>query len=177
MAELIILLIIGAGLWRGRGQRWESRRLRLRRVADVAARHRDTLLADGRRRAPGILAQCVEDVRSLFEDLTGVLHPAARTRIREGASSLLERGRRSAPRLSTPGAGLAMAGPTRAMAGSSGTMAGSPGVMAGPPGARVARPVADPRAARGLAQLQRRYLEGSISLEQYIQEAGELPGG
>lgn len=139
MAELIILLVVAVGLYRKRG-RWEWSRRSLAEAVGGVGERTDRLVARGRRDLPGILGQLSADLRSLGEDLLGLLHPSARRRIEHRARALMTRRASSATPTSPR-----LAPAQRAVAG----------------------------AYEGL---QQSYLNGSISLERYMQEAERLRG-
>ncbi len=154
MVELIVLFVICVGLCRRRGEPWEFSRARLADAVDRAWRLGEHLVGRVAGSLPFLLRQCAADVRSLLDDLTGVVHPRARRQLREGARSWIDR---SAPR---------SRGPT-----------GSVGVLSGAAGALADGRLADPgRAvpARGYATLQRAYLDGAISIDEYVVEADRL---
>ncbi len=155
MAELIILMVICVGLCGRRGTRWEWSRDRLVAALGSAAEGGERLLGRARRSLPGIVGQCLEDVHGLFDDMLGILDPGARSRIAKGTRSFLAdapgRARRLAGR-PVAGSRLAGTGPTSA------ALAGGRGEAS----------------ASAFACLQRRYLDGAISLEEYITESRRL---
>lgn len=156
MAELIILLVIAVGLCRRQGQPWEWSRARLRRAVETAAGRGEGVLGRGVRAAPGILGQCVEDVRSLIADMLGIIDPKARRRIARETRSFLSVAPRRARRLRKAAA--------------------SPLMASGP--ASVARASSGESGAAAFARLQRRYLDGAISLDEYVTESRRLdPSG
>lgn len=154
MAELIILLVIAVGLCRRRGQPWEWSRERLKTAAGHAADRGEGLLERAVRATPGVVGQCIADVRSLIRDMLGIIDPKARRRIARETRSLLSGAPERARRLTTPAAG-------------------SPLMAAGPSSAPVTASSDDPGAA-AFARLQRRYLEGAISLDEYMTESRRL---
>lgn len=141
MAGLIIVLVVCVGLYRWRG-RWEWSRKSLAGAVGDLGGQTGHLVERGRRSLPGLVGQLVEDLRSLGDDLLGLLHPSARRRIEHRARGLLRAGARRKSAAKAAGSRLAAAGP--------GTQA--------------------------LERLQRSYLEGSITLERYVQEAERLHG-
>jgi len=86
IVDFIVLLGIGVSLYRHRGRNLEWLRRRL------ATQSRSIV-----RRLPGIVAQCLEDVRSCQRDLMGLLSPKTQRRIEDRARTLF------AKRLQTPG--------------------------------------------------------------------------
>jgi len=152
MAELIIVLVIVVGLCGRRGQRWEWSRTRLHETLHALSRRGEGLVGRAQRSLPGVVAQCIDDVRSLVGDVLGILDPGARSRIARETRSFLAAapGRPRRPATSATGSGLAKARSTAASAG--------PGEVA----------------PSAFARLQRRYLDGSISLEEYITESRRL---
>jgi len=141
MAELIVVLVVIVGLYRWRG-RWEwSRKSLAGTVGDLGGRA-GHLVERGRRSLPGVVGQLVEDLRSLGDDLLGLLSPSARRRIEHRARGLIRAGARRTSVTKPAGSRLAAAGP----------------------------------GAQALERLQRSYLDGSITLERYVQEAERLHG-
>lgn len=155
MFELIVIAVIGIGLYRRRGQRWEWSRARLERAISDLRTDGERTVARTRRSLPQLLDQCLADVRSLVSDTLGVLEPRARKRLERKARSLASRARRHAPTTQ----------PLQAASAGGGVVPGGASIASGAPAAQ-----ADP-AYRGL---QRRYLEGAISLQQYMKEARRL---
>ncbi len=155
MLELVVLGVIGVGLYRRRGRRrWEWSRRSLRAaLSDLYERGR-RLLTRGRRSLPGFVETCRADVASLFRDLLRILHPSARDRIERGARTFFERGGSG---VQTPAGGA-----VRGVATAGG------GVLAEGAAQHMDR--------RAYASLQRRYLEGRITLDEYVAEADRLGG-
>ena len=154
MAELIILLVIGVGLCRRRGQPWEWSRARLDEALRSGAGRGERLAGRALRSLPGVLGQCVSDVRSLVDDMLGILDPKARTRIAKQTRSLLAGAPERARRLAGPAAGAPLVARGRATAS----------IAAG----------SGEAGAAAFARLQRRYLDGAISLEEYVTESRRL---
>jgi len=144
MLEIVILTVIVVGLYRKRGERWEWSRTRLRRAFGSLADEGERMLEGTHRSFPQLLAQCIEDVRGLLADLTRMLDPSLRRRLQDRTRILLR------------------ASGTRRNHGLETVPAnGAPTGRAAAPGSPVAR-------------LQRRYLDGSISLEEYVEQAGRI---
>lgn len=153
MAELIILLVVVVGLCRRRGQPWEWSRERLRTAAGTAAGRGEDLLGRAVRATPGVVGQCIVDMRALIRDMLGIIDPKARRRIANETRSLLSAAPERARRL--------------------GRAAGSPLMASGPATAPVSAGSGDAGAA-AFARLQRRYLDGAISLDEYMTESRRL---
>lgn len=153
MAELIILLVVCVGLCRRNGRGWEWSRRRLRLALGTAAQGGEATVARVRRSLPGLFAQCLRDVRSLVDDTLGILDPKARSRIAAGTRTFLASERARARRLT------ASSGRSRL-------------ATSGPGGSGPASPLEPGPSA--FARLQRRYLDGAISLEEYIAESRRL---
>jgi len=91
MLELVLLAVIGVGLYRKRGERWEWSRRRLERAFRGLSSGSDRFAERARRSVPQLLSQCSDDMRSLGADLVGALHPSAQRRIERRARSLTKR--------------------------------------------------------------------------------------
>lgn len=153
MAELIILLVIVVGLCRRRGQPWEWSRERLRSAAETAAGRGEGLVGHAVHATPGVVGQCIEDMRGLIRDMLGIIDPKARRRIASETRSILAGAPERARRL--------------------GRAAGSQLMTSGPASATVAAGSGDAGPA-AFARLQRRYLDGAISLDEYMTESRRL---
>lgn len=155
LVEILVLAVIAIGLVRRRGEPWEFSRRRVAHAVDRISDAGGTAVGRARRTLPELLAVCSADVRSLLGDVAGVLQPRARRRIEDGARGLLARRRRRkarrAPRFDALPAGVAI-----------------------PTDVPAERETVGGRAQRAYQNLQRRYLEGAISLDQYVDEAGRL---
>lgn len=148
MFEIVLLAVIVVSLYRRRGERWEWNRARVGRAFSELSREGERALGRARQSGPGLVQQCVADVRSLGEDLLAVLHPSARRRITDATRRVFAHRQR----LRGSGANVDLGpSPIAAVGGVAG---------------------ADPAYAR----LQRRYLDGGISLNQYVEEADRLLG-
>lgn len=150
MAELVVLLVICAGLCGRRGERWEWSRTRLADATHAMIDGTRRLTARARKALPGVASQCVEDVGDLVGDVLGIVDPEARARIGRRARAFLAERRGGIDRPARAGR-FAASGP-------------SPG---------AASDLAE-RASATYARLQRRYLEGAINLEEYVSEASRL---
>lgn len=153
MAELIILLVIVVGLCRRRGQPWEWSRARLRRAAKAAGQRGEGVLGRTLGSLPGVLGQCIEDMRALLADLLGIIDPKARRRIARETRSLLA---------NAPGRARHLRAGARAPLMASGPASAAAGAAQGDAGTAA------------FARLQRRYLEGAISLDEYMKESRRL---
>lgn len=150
MLEIVLLAVIVVGLYRRGGERWEWNRARLHRAFTDLGYEGERAVASVRRAGPGVITQCVADMRSLGQDMVAVLDPKTRRRLERGARRLAARSARH-----------------RSTAGEVGALTAGGPVSSG---GSVAQ--ADPAFAR----LQQRYLEGGISLDEYVAQAGQLRG-
>ncbi|MDX1577369.1 MAG: hypothetical protein R3266_02750, partial [Gemmatimonadota bacterium] len=148
MFELIVLLVIGVGLYGRRDGRWEWSRERLRTTLHRLHDDGSRAIACARAALPGLLGRCREDVRDLVADGAAWLPPSARKRLERGADAALSRARRArserafrSPLGSFPAAGGLATGGAPLSAGSASGRGGDGG------------PAWD--------RLQRRYLDGS----------------
>jgi hypothetical protein len=165
MFEAFLLFVLVVGLARRRGERWEWSRERAARALSGWMDQAGILVRRVRRALPDLWSCCRRDVRSLIEDIVAVAHP------------------RLYHRMATPKPGLAAPAGVTPPAGD----LGAPGSERGP-GARerlasVLRGVAaggapsEAPTTPAWRRLQRRYLDGRITLEQYVAEAERLRGG
>lgn len=110
MTELIVLAVIGVGLYRrgGRSFEWSRRSVRAA-VADAAVAGRGWL---GRalRASPAVAGQCLIDMRALFDDTLGLIDPKYRRRVQEHARNVMARAERAQSLASGAAAGLVTAG-------------------------------------------------------------------
>lgn len=154
MAELVILLVICAGLCRRREERWEWSRARLAHAIDAMIDGARRLTARVRKALPGVVDQCVEDVGDLVGDVLGVVDPKARARIGRRARAFLAERSDGVRRPARPGRSAAKEAAAGGRSGAASDLA--------------------ERASAAYARLQRRYLEGAINLEEYVSEASRL---
>lgn len=155
LVEILVLAVIAIGLIRRRGEHWEFSRQRVAHAVDRISDAGGTAVGRARRSLPELFAVCFADVRNLLEDVAGVLQPRARRRIEDGARGLLARKRRRKTRRARQLDAL-------------------PAGAAIPAALPAERETVSGRAQRAYQNLQRRYLEGAISLDQYVDEAGRL---
>ena len=123
------------------------------------------LVRRARAALPGVWSCCQTDVRDLVEDIVAVAHPRLYHRI-------------ATPRavgLPAPAGVASSAGKLVATAGERrpGTREKLAGALRGVAGDSSSEAASTPAWRR----LQRRYLDGRITLEQYVAEAGRLRGG
>ncbi len=139
MLELAFLGIIVLAFYRRltRSRGWS--RADLWRALTKLERRLRRGVVPGRQAGPGLMAQCAADLKSLGEDMFGVVSPEARARLRRSVRNRTSR-------------------PAR------GRVHRSDGAMSD---------ASDPAFAR----LQRRYLDGRISLEEYVEAARRLRSG
>lgn len=104
MWGLLILLVVCVGLCK-RGP-WEWSRESFAEAVGGLGERTERLVARGRRDLPGILGQLSADLRSLADDLLGLLHPSARRRIEHRARAFMNR----TPKPRTASSRLAPAG-------------------------------------------------------------------
>ena len=159
MFEFLVLLVICVGFCRRRGERWEWSRERLRSPLDALPEGTRSWLSRGRHGGHGLLRQTRADMASLVDDLLGLLHPKARQQLERRARTWIDgaRDRREALGSSlgsslVSNSRLAVAGPGDAGPGEAGRAA----------------------AIGEIERLQRRYLEGRITLERYRAESDRL---
>lgn len=185
MLEFLLIGGVAVGLGRETDGRWSWTRERARTRLQDGAERLAPWLARIRAALPGILDRCIADVRSLTIDLLGTLDPKTRRVVRERIGALLE------PPVRPPGSrtGLSRGGAGAADPRSPAPPSRVPGAASDPPASDVpgdgtrrhdipgsadepeAGPAALSAATAALRALQRRYLEGSISLDQYRREA------
>ncbi|MCG8470021.1 MAG: hypothetical protein MJB57_17735 [Gemmatimonadetes bacterium] len=92
MLELVLLAVIGVGLYRKRGERWEWSRARLRRAFRGLSSESDRAARRARRSLPDLIGQCRRDLIGLGDDLLGLLRPTARREIETRGRALARRG-------------------------------------------------------------------------------------
>jgi hypothetical protein len=164
MFEAFLLFVLLVGLARRHGERWEWNRERTARALGEWLDEAGSLVRSVRASLPELWSCCRQDVRSLVEDVIAVAHP------------------RLYHRMAAPKPGLASAGGVTASAGGlvpSGSERGSgareklASVLRGVAGNAPSEAPTTPAWRR----LQRRYLDGRITLEQYVAEAERLRGG
>ena len=91
MLELVLLAVVGVGLYRKRGERWEWSRQRLEEAFRGLSSGSYRIAMRARRSVPELLGQCGEDMRGLGADLFGLLSPNAQSQIERRTRSLKER--------------------------------------------------------------------------------------
>lgn len=165
MFEAFLLVVILVGLARRRGEGWEWSRERAARAlhgwmekAGVLARRVSAAL-------PGVWSCCRQDVRSLVEDLAAFAHPRLYRRITARRTAGLPAPAGVAP----PVGSMASARPERGL-GAKEKLANALRGVAGSASS-------DTSGTPAWRRLQRRYLDGRITLEQYVAEAERLRGG
>lgn len=88
MLELVLLAVIGVGLYRKRGQRWEWSRHRLEQAFRGLSSGSDRVTVRARRAIPALVHQCSRDMRSLGSDFFGLLSPGTQRQLEHRARSL-----------------------------------------------------------------------------------------
>jgi hypothetical protein len=169
MLEFLLLFAILAGLTHRRGEPWEATGARAKRAVHRCADWIGIGLEKAKAALPSLTSCCLQDVRAFVQDMIEHAPPRTQHRI----VSRLER----LSLLSAPAAGPAVApatGPAEALQ-----------VQRGP-GARekLASALRGAGADAGIdgagtpawRRLQRRYLDGRITLDQYVREAERLRG-
>lgn len=91
MLELVLLAVIGVGLYRKRGERWEWSRERLEQAFRGLTVGTDRIAVRARRSVPELLSQCTKDIRGLGTDLYALLNSNTRRQIERRASALAKR--------------------------------------------------------------------------------------
>jgi hypothetical protein len=165
MFEAFLLFVLLVGLAGKRGEGWEWSRERAARVLRGWVDQVGIVARRVRAALPGMWSCCRQDVRSLVEDIVAVAHPRLYHRIATQRSVGLPAPAGVAPpagSLATsrsdrgPGAREKLASALRGVAGSAS---------------------AEAMGTHAWRRLQRRYLEGRITLEQYVAEAERLRSG
>lgn len=166
MFEAFLLFVLLVGLARKRGESWEWSRERagraLRRCVDEAGTATRRVMAA----LPGVWSCCRQDVRGLVDDLVAFAHPRLYHRMSARRSVGL-----AAPAGVTPSAGnLVPSSRSERGPGARQKLASAlRGVASSTPSEAIGTPA--------WGRLQRRYLDGRITLEQYVTEAERLRGG
>lgn len=166
MFEAILLFVLLVGLARRRGERWEWSRERAGRAVRGWVDRVDRGARGFSAALPGLWSCCRQDVRSLADDIVAFAHPRLYHRMAARRSVGLAAPAGVAPRA----ASLVAPTPSERGAAAREKLASAfRGMAAGPPSESPGTPA--------WRRLQRRYLDGRITLEQYVAEAERLRGG
>ncbi len=104
MAGLIVLLVVAAGLYMRGGRHFNWSRASLRGATEGLSAIGERLVFRALRALPSIAGQCIVDIRTLGNDLLGLVDPKARKRIEEGARGVLARAERRGLAVGKPAA-------------------------------------------------------------------------
>lgn len=165
MFEAFLLFVLLVGLARRRGESWEWSRERAACALSGWMDQAGILVRRARAALPGVWSCCQRDVRNLVEDIVAVVHPRLYHRIATPRAAGLPVPAGMVP---TAGALPPSAGERRP-----GTREKLASALRGVAGSAASEAVGTPAWRR----LQRRYLDGRITLEQYVAEAGRLRSG